>query len=264
MATPCLWSPAYILICLMDNAMDKMPPTSIKQPTCPHLKPLTPTQQMSVHHPWTAPNDIFGKHLTVPCYHHSSTQQPFCICHQKWPNHPHPLGVDVAPDILNGKFEYPSHPVIQDTLNALKHCNSDNSLGPMRIQADDYRNIWHKSKEKTSSCSKYGLHFGHYIALIHDDDLTDFHTQMIDITLMTGYSPTRWCIGLNVMIPKKTGNYKVTDLWTLLLYDAEFNATHKWIRRIIMQRAETLKELAPEQYGSSWVDHAAIYQSLHM
>jgi len=55
----------------------------------------------------------------------------------------------------------------------------------------------------------------------------------------------------------------VTDLCTLLLYDAEFNATLKWLGQIIMQRAETLKASAPEQY-SSHVDHAAIYQSLNM
>jgi len=103
-----------------------------------------------------------------------------------------PLGMGMAaPDILDGKFEYPSHPVIQDMLNTLKHCDPDNSLGPMCIQAADYHNIWQHSKEKTSLCSKYGLHFSHYIAITHDDDLTNFHTQMIDITLMMGYSPTR-------------------------------------------------------------------------
>jgi len=65
------------------------------------------------------------------------------------------------------------------------------------------------------------------------------------------------------MIPKKAGNYLVTNLHTLLLYNAKFNATLKWIGCTIMDRAETLHALAPEQYGS-WLDHAAIYQSLNM
>jgi len=103
-----------------------------------------------------------------------------------------PLGMGMAASDILGKLEYPSHPVIQDMLNALKHCNPKNSLGPMCIQAADYHNLWHHSKEKTSSCSKYGLHFGHYIAIFHENNLTNFHTQMINITLMTGYSPTRW------------------------------------------------------------------------
>jgi len=65
------------------------------------------------------------------------------------------------------------------------------------------------------------------------------------------------------MIPKKAGNYMVTDLWTLILYDAEFNATLKWLERIIMDRAKSLQALAPEQYGSQ-IDHATIFQSLNM
>jgi len=93
--------------------------------------------------------------------------------------------------------------------------------------------------------------------------LTEFHTMMIDITLMSGYSPTCWHVGLNVMIPKKAGNYMVTDLQTLILYDAEFNATLKWLERIIMDRAKSLQALAPEQYRSQ-IDHAAIFQSLNM
>jgi len=65
------------------------------------------------------------------------------------------------------------------------------------------------------------------------------------------------------MIPKKAGNYLVTNLHTLLLYNAKFNATLKWIGCTIMDRAETLNALAPEQYGSR-LDHAVIYQSLNM
>jgi len=101
-----------------------------------------------------------------------------------------PLGTGIAASaILNGEFQYLENHIIQDTLNALQHCNPNNSLGSMRIQSKDYRNIWRHTKEKTSSCSKYGLHFGHYMAIIQDAELTDFHAMMIDITLMSGYSP---------------------------------------------------------------------------
>jgi len=175
-----------------------------------------------------------------------------------------PLGTGIAASaILNGEFQYLENHIIQDTLNALQHCNPNNSLGLMRIHSEDYHNIWQHAKEKTSSCSKYGLHFGHYMAIIQDAELTNFHTMMIDITLMSGYSPTRWRVRLNVMIPKKVGNYMVMDLRTLLLYDAEFNATLKWLGHIIMNRAKSLNALAPEQYGSC-IDHTAIYQSLNM
>jgi len=80
---------------------------------------------------------------------------------------------------------------------------------------------------------------------------------------MTGYSPTRWRTGVNVMIPKKEGNYNVELLRTILLYDAEFNGLLKWVGRQLMLRAERMDALAPEQYGSR-AGLAAIFQSLNM
>jgi len=102
-----------------------------------------------------------------------------------------PLGTGpAAHDILQGTFLYPKDLIVQDTLNALKHCDPNNSLGSVQFQSNDFHAIWRKSKEKMSSCSKYGLHFGHYKAIAHDDALMELHTRMIDITLMSGYSPT--------------------------------------------------------------------------
>jgi len=175
-----------------------------------------------------------------------------------------PLGQGpAAAAIHTGTFDHPDiDPVTLQTLNALHDCDYS-SLGPTRITIPEYQDIWLHSKERTSSCSKYNLHFGHYIAIAHDENLSTLHTQMVDITIMTGYSPMRWRVGLNVMIPKKLGDYRVQQLRTLLLYDAEFNALLKWLGRKIMQRAEQLNALAPEQYGSRH-GHAAIHQSLNM
>jgi len=53
----------------------------------------------------------------------------------------------------------------------------------------------------------------------------------------------------------------VTNLQTLLLYDAGFNATLKWLGKMSMSWAKTLQALALEQYGSH-SDNAAIYQTL--
>jgi len=141
-----------------------------------------------------------------------------------------PLGQGPAShDINTGTFQHPDVDlVILQTLNALKGCNAS-SLGPTQIMVSDYQANWQNSKERTSSCSKYNLHFGHYIAIAHDELLSTLHTQLVDITLMSGYSPSCWRVGLNVMIPKKVGDYRVQNLQTLLLYDAEFNAVLKWL-----------------------------------
>jgi len=54
-----------------------------------------------------------------------------------------PLGTGMAmADILKATFHYLDHPVIQDTLNTLQHCDPTNSLGPLCITSTDYCNIW--------------------------------------------------------------------------------------------------------------------------
>jgi len=55
----------------------------------------------------------------------------------------------------------------------------------------------------------------------------------------------------------------VSNLHTLLLYNAEINVTLKWLGWMKVTHAEMLQALALEQYGSR-LDHMAIYQSLNM
>jgi len=43
-----------------------------------------------------------------------------------------------APSILAGKFQFPDNPIIQETMNALHHCDPINSLGPVCITSVDY------------------------------------------------------------------------------------------------------------------------------
>jgi len=53
------------------------------------------------------------------------------------------------------------------------------------------------------------------MAVCADPQLIELHVQLIDITLMMGYSPTQWRTGVNVMILKKEGNYNVEQLQTI-------------------------------------------------
>jgi len=63
------------------------------------------------------------------------------------------------------------------------------------------------------------------MSIIMDEDLLLFHTQMVDITLKTGYSPCQWHVGIEVMIKKEPGDYCIKNLQTILLFDAKFNST---------------------------------------
>ena len=73
---------------------------------------------------------------------------------------------------------------------------------------------------------------------------------MTSFPYSTGYSPSRWRRGTNVELVKKPGNFKVTDLRTILLFEADFNQNNKQLGRTMMAHAENLDLLAPEQYGS--------------
>ena len=73
---------------------------------------------------------------------------------------------------------------------------------------------------------------------------------MANIPFMSGYSPGRWKQGINVMIEKQKGNFRVEKLRTILLYEADFNLNNKYIGRDMMEKAEKGKVLAKEQYGS--------------
>jgi len=152
--------------------------------------------------------------------------------------------------ILDGTFDIPGIlPDLQDILKTLHTCCLDNDQPFPRFTMESYHAIWSWAKEKTSLCAHYDLHFGHHMAACADQQLTALQVQLIDITLMMGYSPTQWHTGVNVMILKKAGNYHVEQLWTILLYDVEFNGVLKWLGWKLMMQAECMDILAMEQYG---------------
>jgi len=93
--------------------------------------------------------------------------------------------------ILDGTFDIPGISLdLKDTLTALHMCCMDTDQPFPRFTMESYRSIWSRAKEKTSLCAQYDLHFGHYMAVCADQQLTELHIQLIDITLMMGYSPT--------------------------------------------------------------------------
>jgi len=94
--------------------------------------------------------------------------------------------------ILDRTFDIPGIlPDLKDTLTALHTCCMDTDQPFPRFTMESYHAIWSRAKEKTSSCAHYDLHFGHYMAVCANPQLTELHVQLIDITLMMGYSPTQ-------------------------------------------------------------------------
>jgi len=63
---------------------------------------------------------------------------------------------------------------------------------------------------------------------------------LVEIPLLTGYSPKRWHHGLNVLLEKLISNYEVEHLCIILLFTADANFNNKWQGRAAMAQAEQL------------------------
>jgi hypothetical protein len=123
---------------------------------------------------------------------------------------------------------------------------------------ESFINTWSKVKEHTAS-GKSMLHFGHFMAGCTHTQIGRIECAMANFPLRTGYSPTRWQQGIEVMLLKQKNNFHVNKLRAILLFEADFNHSNKRLGRSMMAYAEEKNWLAPEQYGSrkqvSAIDH---------
>jgi hypothetical protein len=60
----------------------------------------------------------------------------------------------------------------------------------------------------------------------------------------------RWKQGIDVMIPKKLGSLRASQLRTIVLMEPDFNLINKIMGRRIMAYAEKHQSIAAEQFGS--------------
>ncbi len=93
---------------------------------------------------------------------------------------------------------------------------------------EDWQHQWRGRRELTSSLES-GLHFGHYIAGISSDHISHFHALKATLVLRRGIVLERWARGLSVMLEKMFGCTLITKLQSILLMEADFNATNKII-----------------------------------
>ena len=97
-----------------------------------------------------------------------------------------------------------------------------------------------------TSAGPSGIRFSHFKASLTCDYIADFEAAMTNIPYATGLAPTRWKSGINVMIEKKKGDFRVNKLRTILLFEADFNQNNKLLGRDMMYNAEKFLCLAPE------------------
>lgn len=158
-----------------------------------------------------------------------------------------------AEAILNGSYEFPPD-FDQATKEILLECARIRVMIPMDslniiITKEEWRRQWRGRRESTSS-SESGLHFGHYIAGIDSDYISHFHALKSSLIIRRGVVLDRWARGLSVMLEKIFGCALVTKLRSILLMEADFNATNKIIYgQRMLQQARKYK-LVPEEIYS--------------
>jgi hypothetical protein len=96
------------------------------------------------------------------------------------------------------------------------------------ITKEQWRHQWKGQCEATLS-SESGLHFGHYIAALLSYHSSYFHALKATLIIRRGVVLERWARGLSVMLEKMFGCALITKLWSILLMEADFNATNKII-----------------------------------
>jgi hypothetical protein len=96
----------------------------------------------------------------------------------------------------------------------------------LTISPEDWINHWQGAKESTSS-SILGRHFGHYKAGLQNQYITYLHALQSTLILKSGIILERWANGLSVMLQKIFGCSLITKLRSILLMEADLNATNK-------------------------------------
>ena len=139
--------------------------------------------------------------------------------------------------------------VDDSTLEVLKYValKEDTSLiRHISILHEDCQDGWAHYKERKTLAMHRGTHFGHWKAGHLDNNIAEVHTSLVNIRCISGYSPERWCHGVNTLIPKGAGNFRVKRLQTIPLYEAYFNFNNKILGLKMMRHAEQKSILAQE------------------
>ena len=102
------------------------------------------------------------------------------------------------------------------------------------ITEEMHQRYWRRARERTASGAS-GLRFPHFMAGALHPGICCVDTVLANIPFSTGYSLERWQTGLNVRIPKKSGNFNVEKLRTILLFEADCNQNNKHLGRMMMQ-----------------------------
>jgi len=158
-----------------------------------------------------------------------------------------------ARSVLDGTYEFPPEmdAATRELFEEIAHIRGMVPLDSVNglISRERWQQRWKKVKEDTS-LSQSGLHFGHYIAGMDCDYISQFHALRVSLALKKGIALERWSKGLSVMLEKMFGVRLVYKVRAILLMEADFNAMNKEVYGIRMMDNAQRYKLIPKEIFS--------------
>ncbi len=116
--------------------------------------------------------------------------------------------------------------------------------------------------ESTSFWSESSFHFGHYITGCKSDHIVYFHALKATLVIKRGIVLDQWSRGLPVMLEKVFCCALITKLWSIILMEADFNATNKilygqWMLEVVRKYKLMPEEIYSKNRESSVLWHCA-------
>jgi hypothetical protein len=109
-------------------------------------------------------------------------------------------------------------------------------IEPIKWNTDEYIATWKKMADNKASVP--GIQAAHIKCLTSKMQSATVLSLLALIPLICGYSPTRWRVGIDSMIPKKQDDLRPSKLRLILLMDTRFNHNNKLIGKKMMEYAE--------------------------
>ena len=117
------------------------------------------------------------------------------------------------------------------------------------ISTDDYT-YGIKGWKETTSTSPSGRHLGHYKAALGCPIVTALHVRMINLPILYGFAPERWCLSVTPLIEKEAGKPFLTRLRVIHLFEADYNLFLKIHYSRIVKNATKANALNDQAHGS--------------
>eukprot|EP00957_Ditylum_brightwellii_P191480 14577903-Ditylum_brightwellii.AAC.1 len=84
-----------------------------------------------------------------------------------------------------------------------------------------------KVQNETTSLSPSGQYYGHYKAVLENDSICVVHAQMMPISYMSGFTPSRWEKAIDCMLEKDPGDPKSERLCIIVIVEGDMNGSLK-------------------------------------